>query len=509
MAVEQEPEVERTYDVTSDLALPPLAGEGQVASTTTVVLALEATYHDTPDLALARGGFTLRRRTGGRDDGWHLKLPRSGDSRTELHVPLGAGDEAVPGDLLARVRAHVRERTLAPVVRISTHRTEHALRDDDHTVLALVCDDRVRAEQLLEDGDVVEWREWEVELAAGDESLLDQMEARLRAAGAQSASSTSKLARALDGRLPGPERSPSAASLRDGTAGDVVRAHLVEHVAALLREDGRVRSGEADSVHKMRIAARRLRAALQTCAPLFEDGGYVVLCDDLRWLGRELSAARDAQVLRERLRRLVAEEPSELVMGPVAVSIDDALGAAERSGRARALEALDDPRYLRMLDALDAFVLDLPMTRDGGAPAREVLPRLLRSDVTRLRRAVRDARQAEDGKARDVALHTARKKATRLRYAAELAVPALGRPAEELASAAKGVQQVLGEHQDTVMSRAFLRELGARMHTDGLNGFSLGRLHAIEQARAEAATRDLEQAWSAVKASGKRKRLAG
>jgi CHAD domain-containing protein len=509
MTVEQEREVERTYDVTSDLALPQLAGEGGVASTTTVVLALEATYHDTADLALARGGFTLRRRTGGRDDGWHLKLPRSGDARTELHVPLGAEDEAVPGELLARVRAHARERVVAPVVRISTQRTEHALRDDDETVLALVCDDRVRAEQLLEDGDVVEWREWEVELAAGDESFLDEMEARLRAAGAESASSTSKLARALAGRLPAPDRSLSAASLRDGTAADVVRSHLAEHVAALLREDGRVRSGEADSVHKMRIAARRLRAALQTCAPLFEDGAYAALREDLRWLGRELSAARDAQVLRERLRHLVADEPSELVMGPVAVSIDDALGAAERSGRARALEVLGEPRYLRMLDALDALVLDLPMTKDGDAPAREVLPWLLRRDVKRLRRAVRDARRAEDGKARDVALHTARKKAKRLRYAAELAAPALGRPADELASAAKGVQQVLGEHQDTVMSRAFLRELGARMHTDGLNGFSLGRLHAIEEARAEAATRDLEQAWSVVKASGKRRLLRG
>lgn len=507
MTVEQEREVERTYDVTSDLALPPLAGEGGVASTTTVVLALEATYHDTADLALARGGFTLRRRTGGRDDGWHLKLPRSGDTRTELHVPLGAEDEGVPGELLARVRAHARERRLAAVVRISTSRAEHSLRDDDGTVLALVCDDRVRAERLLEDHGVVEWREWEVELAAADESFLDEMEARLRAAGAEPASSASKLARALAGRLPSPEPSPSATSLRDGTAVDVVRAHLVEHVAALLREDGRVRSGEADSVHKMRIAARRLRAALQTCAPLFGDGGYGALREDLRWLGRELSAARDAQVLRERLRHLVADEPSELVMGPVAVSIDDALSVAERSGRARALEALDDPRYLRMLDALDAFVLDLPMTKEGDGPARDVLPRLLRRDLTRLRRAVRAARQAEDGAARDVALHTARKKAKRLRYAAELAVPALGRPADDLASAAKGVQQVLGEHQDTVMSRAFLRELGARMHTDGVNGFSLGRMHAIEQARADAATRDLEQAWSSVKASGKRKRL--
>ena len=87
----------------------------------------------------------------------------------------------------------------------------------------------------------------------------------------------------------------------------------------------------------------------------------------------------------------------------------------------------------------------------------------------------------------------------RLRYAAELAVPALGEPAEELASAAEEVQQALGEHQDTVMSRRFLREQGARMHRDGMNGFTLGRLHAIEEARAAAAAEDFERAWAQVK----------
>lgn len=280
---------------------------------------------------------------------------------------------------------------------------------------------------------------------------------------------------------------------RGVTAAEVVRAHLADHVARLRKQEARVRAGEASAVHKMRIAARRLRAALTTCRPLVAadtDG----LRDELRWLGRALSGARDAQVLRERLRHLLSTQPPELVMGPVDVLVDDELGAAEQRGRAQVLDALADPRYLRLLHDLDALMVDLPVTPEGHEPAYDVLPRLVRRDAKRLRRAVRAARSSEPGEAHDEALHEARKKAKRLRYAGELAARALGTPAKKLASAAEQVQQALGEHQDTVMSRRFLREQGARMHVAGTNGFTLGRLHAIEEARAAAAVEDFEDA---------------
>ena len=194
-------------------------------------------------------------------------------------------------------------------------------------------------------------------------------------------------------------------------------------------------------------------------------------------------------------------------MGPVGVLIDDELSVAEQQGRRKAVAALEDTRYFRLLAELDAFVLDLPVTDEAEEPARDVLPRLLRRDAERLHRAVQHARQVEAGDAHDASLHDVRKKAKSLRYAAELAVPALGRPAKKLVSSAKGVQQALGEHQDTVMSRAFLREHGARSHAGGLNGFTLGRLHAIEEARAGAATRDFEQALADLDLSKVRKRL--
>ena len=295
---------------------------------------------------------------------------------------------------------------------------------------------------------------------------------------------------------------------RDATAAELVCAHLADNLARLRAQEARVRSGETSGVHKMRITARRLRTTLRTCQPLFE-ASTDALSDDLRWLGRALSGARDAQMLRERLRHLMSGQPPELVMGPVDVLVDDELSAAEQRGRAQALEALEDTRYLRLLDDLDALVRDLPMTAEGDMPARDVLPRLVRRDAKRLRRAVRAARQPGAGEARDAALHDARKKAKRLRYAAELAVPALGKRAKKLASSAKEVQLALGEHQDTVMSRRFLREHGGRMHVEGMNGFTLGRLHAIEEARAAAATEDFDRAWAHVKDRRIRKRDAG
>jgi CHAD domain-containing protein len=294
---------------------------------------------------------------------------------------------------------------------------------------------------------------------------------------------------------------------RCGSAVDVLRADLAANLATLREQEARVRSGEASAVHKMRIAARRLRTPLQTGQPLLV-GPTDGLVDELRWLGRELGGARDAQVLRERLQQLLSTQPPELVMGPVDVLVDDELSAAEQRGRAHALAALDDARYARLVRDLDVLARDLPTTEEADGPAGEVLPRLVRRDLKRLRRAVRDAGEAEAGGAHDVALHDARKKAKRLRYAAEMAVPALGEQAKRLASSAKAVQQALGEHQDTVMSRRFLREHGARMHLDGMNGFTLGRLHALEEARAAAAVADFERAWANVKDRKVRKRRA-
>ena len=83
-------EVERKLDVGAATILPTLTGVDGVATMgQPVEHHLEATYFDTADLDLARHGVTLRRRTGGDDAGWHVKLPRGKDTRTEVRRPLG------------------------------------------------------------------------------------------------------------------------------------------------------------------------------------------------------------------------------------------------------------------------------------------------------------------------------------------------------------------------------------------------------------------------------------
>ena len=99
-------EIESKLEVSVDLVLPDLAGRPGVTSVDgSEVFELEAVYVDTTDLCLVEAGMTLRRRTGGSDAGWHLKIPVSVDERTKIQAPLGPVDGRVAGELLAVVRS--------------------------------------------------------------------------------------------------------------------------------------------------------------------------------------------------------------------------------------------------------------------------------------------------------------------------------------------------------------------------------------------------------------------
>jgi CHAD domain-containing protein len=496
MGSSQHTEVERKFDVDPATLFPTVIDvDGVSAMSQPVDLDLEAVYFDTADLDLARHGTTLRRRTGGEDAGWHLKLPKDADTRTELRLPLGRATRTVPKELLEPVRALVRDRRLVPVARVRTHRREYTLLGEDEVALAQLCDDEVHAERLHGPSQTQDWREWEAELVNGDGPLLEAIEQRLLDAGATPASTTSKLGRTLGDEIPPYRRRPARKKLAGASAGQVVRAHLADQTAELQRQDARLRADEAGSVHKLRIAARRMRSALKTYKPLLAPGSGETVAEELRWLGQVLADARDAQVLRERLQVLVASEPPELVLGPVQARIDDELRIAYRAGLEQGLRALDSERYFRLLDALDDLVESTPLAPETDAPARKLLPRLLERDSKRLRRAVKEVARAGDPHEHDLALHEARKKAKRFRYAAESTVPVLGRRAKSLAASVKRVQQALGEHQDSVVARRRLREYGVRAYADGQNAFSFGRLHGLEQQRADEAEREFNAAW--------------
>src|SRR6478752_6556290 len=282
-------EVERKYDVDPTMVLPNLAeAEGVGLVPPPEEFRLDAVYFDTAGLDLARRGVTLRRRSGGADAGWHLKLPVSGDTRTELQVPLGQAEETVPASLLTHVRAIVRDRLLGAVASVSTTRREYVLCGPDGAVLARVCDDRVRAQRLDDRSPEQSWREWEVELDGASPTLLDAVETHLVAAGASPARVSSKFARTvgeLASALPAP---PSKDDLAGGTVGQLFVALLTEQTAKLHLQDAGVRAGQAGSIHRMLISARWLRSSLNSSAPMLERAATDPVRAELRWRGESL-----------------------------------------------------------------------------------------------------------------------------------------------------------------------------------------------------------------------------
>jgi CHAD domain-containing protein len=479
--------VEREFDLVGDQPLPDLVG-GPVASIgPAVVSRLEATYLDTDSLALTRARITLRRRTGGDDAGWHLKLPAAGHTRTELRRPLGRGIRTVPPELLDQVRAVVRDHRVEPVAVLRTTRTERHLYGADGTELAVLADDTVEAERLVGTPGRLAWRELEVELVHGDDAVLQSVAEILAAGGVPPSAAASKLAKVLDGGAAGSRPVGSrGAPLAVGSVGELVQRHVAAQVTDLLQQDRAARSGDEDAVHDLRVAARRIRSLLATYRSVLDRAVTDPVRDELRWLGAEVGAARDAQVQRARLLARLDAVPRDLVLGPVRRRAGLELRASERAGLDRLRTALSSTRYYRLLDDLDELAAGLPLTAAATRPAGATAPALVGHQVRRVRRASAAAEAAGEDD-REAALHVVRKAAKRARYAAESLIPVVGKDAGRLASRMEALQDLLGEHQDAVTARTLHRALGGAAHAAGENGFTFGMLRAEEDAAARAA----------------------
>jgi inorganic triphosphatase YgiF len=199
-------ETEQKYDADADFVLPKLGslpdlGGKRLADPKRIYLS--ATYYDTEDLALFQHKVRLRRRVGGDDEGWHLKLPVRKDTRQELHAPLDEGAEgSVPARLSDQVKDITAGQSLRPIAILDTERTVVTLPGTSGDPLVEVADDRVTAIRLGEpDSEPMTWREIEVEALSPDSraaAMLETVGTMLREAGARPSASGSKLARVLD-----------------------------------------------------------------------------------------------------------------------------------------------------------------------------------------------------------------------------------------------------------------------------------------------------------------------
>lgn len=518
---------------------------------------LDAVYYDTADLRLLAHGVTLRRRGGGHDEGWHVKLP-AGDARKEIHAPLRAGRGGqVPGELNRWIKAYARGGALVPVAHLHTHRRRHLLLDKSGRVLAEVAQDSVSAqvlgtERLHPDGEgrtpkpagrtakatgrnakpaggnakpagrtgkaagrqdgatpapagndsagtstlVTQWSEIEIEREDGDAGLLRAAARRLEADGWHRSPSAHKLDHALAGALP-----PGFTDLepgrrpRAGSAGAVVMDRLAEQLTVLLSLDAGVRADAPDAVHRMRTTSRRLRNLLRSHRRVLDRRRTDPVADELRWLTGALAGARDHEVLAARLPRQAGR-----LGGPGTEGLADRIAAQEAVRHAKALKSalaeLDSPRYHALLDALEDLRADPPLRRKRAAKsAVKHLRKVAAKDRHRLAARIEAAADTKPGPRRDRALHSARKAARRTRHTAESALPYGGKQAAKLRKRTKALQQVLGDHQDAVVARAELTGLAVRGHVAGADTFGYGRLYALQDDLAADARRALPAVW--------------
>jgi CHAD domain-containing protein len=486
-------ETERKYEAPGELELPNPAESLGVAGRVEE-LVLIAVYFDTSDLRLLRAGITLRRREGGSDAGWHVKLPAGGDNRDELRLPLGGGHRP-PEALVELTRVYTRGAELAPVAELTTHRRSWRLAGANGDELVELVDDYVVGRTMGEQTRTESWREIEVELADyGDAGLLDRIENWLLGLGVRRSPSKSKLGRLLADRLPPPQATVDRA--RPGSAGDVVLGYLRTQAESLRRYDPLVRLDVPDAVHQMRVTARRMRSALQAFGRVVERDRTRSLTDELKWIAGELAGARDSEVMAQRLTATLSQLPDELKLGPVHAEIDRMLARRQAAARRQALCALDSSRYLALHDAIDVLLAGPPLAERARRPPKVELPRSIRRVYRRVSSLMARAYTLPPGQARDIALHDTRKAAKRLRYAIEAVEPALGKPASRLREQLKEVQVLLGEHQDTVVVRPVLRELAIQAQLDGGNGFTYGILHATEATRATQIEQSIPRAWN-------------
>jgi CHAD domain-containing protein len=468
-------EREDKFDVDPDWALPDLAGVLPVDTVTDHrTLWLSSQYFDTTERHLLHHGVTLRLRTGDADVGWQLKIPDDG-ARTELYARDGRNPSAVPAQLREIVFGISAGASLHAIATIDTARTSTRIRDAGGDVLAEIDDDRVTAVGNGADVAVSTWREVEVELGTGDERLLATIGTRLMASGARPAASPSKLSRALG--------EPSRTDIRRParTLGDLITNYLGAQYAALIAGDLALRRSE-DVVHRTRVATRRYRSVLRVFADLFDRESARVLGTELAWYAELLGRVRDAHVLGEHIAQTIAEVPAEVDTSAAAQQLDTQLADMHEGARQALLAQMHSTRYLALLALLHDWQQRAPMidaATTAPAAVGGFLDQSSRILAKRLKRARRPQATAE-------MLHRARKAGKRARYTAELAEPALGKRARRVAKRATRLQDVLGEHQDSISAATLLNTLSVHIDQPRV-AFVYGVVFGGEQLRGQRA----------------------
>ena len=279
---------------------------------------------------------------------------------------------------------------------------------------------------------------------------------------------------------------------KPGSVRDLLGKYIAEQCTVIIDSEAQLRARE-DVVHQARVAVRRLRSTIRVFPDLFDASEAQHLEEELVWWANLLGIVRDLDILTQRQTALLAELRPELILGPVAATIQVELAVQRKQAVDAVVEAMNSERYRKLIGLMHHWRSDAPFTPAADASTDAINPPIKKAKKkARMRLTTAVAARRTDEPSDDL-FHRARKASKRYRYAVEAAQPVWGSKADKIVSERKDLQDLLGNHQDGIVSAAFLRELGARLGIrSGQNGFSYGVLYAREVHAGDSLLNDLK-----------------
>jgi CHAD domain-containing protein len=425
---------------------------------------LEDTYLDTADWRLHRGGYTCRIRQKG--DGAELTLKGMSAatdgmrSRREINESVDStltSPSAAPGPCGTIIRALAGRVPVLPIFRLQTRREVFHLHDEagllgeiavDETSIPVGEDRPVRLARVE-----VEVDPMAVDRARGFVSVLVAAN-RLTEAG------TSKFESALIAtgqRVPeGPNDLGATAVAPEMTAAEVAFAVLRKQFGVMRANEPGTRLGEdIEALHDMRVASRRLRAAMAAFRP-FLTPRMLRFRDQLGWVASALGEVRDLDVQLERMHEWRADASPE--RAAALSSVQEVLDNRRAAARKRMLAVLDSRRYESLSRSFSSALRFGPPKSfaPGRVPVLAIAPDL----VERRHKSVRKRGDAIGKDSPPDAYHELRIEAKKLRYALEFVGTGIyGKPALEFSARVTAMQDVLGLHQDAYVAMDLLQEI--------------------------------------------------
>lgn len=421
-------------------------------------------YFDSRSRSLARAGLSARCRRRGRRRQLDVKpvpiLAGVVMDRAEISAELPAGRK--PGPAVRRLveRQLPIKITGVPVEQLVLRTRRRLYRVTGDGWSGELCFDRSTA-QLPGRRRGESFSELELELTGGDEHAFRAAAAALAEQPGLVPAGRSKYQHALELlELPGYSYGPPKPTFGAIEPADEVARAICSYLLAMIRayEPGTRVGLDPEQLHKMRVATRRLRAALALFSACFDRRSEQFLKRNVKWLADVLGEVRDLDVQQLEIPRWRAALGAEPQRGWELLA--EALRVRWSAARERLLRALDSERYHRLIERAEATFARTPRRpaeHPGKTEVGLLAARAVRKRARKFAAAADAARSSSD--VEDV--HQLRIAAKKLRYTGELVRPIVSDGFSRRLKRLSRFQDALGYINDVAVTAELARSLRA------------------------------------------------